>query len=107
MVDPNTPSTYAYLDAFSGGPGGLGVTKDVNASLQADPSSDDNVSSAAGGGEVVGFSLSRSALIGGFTFHDEGHKLYFNDAGDSKLNYTLDGGNSWSISRIWWRTREF
>lgn len=92
---PGTDSPFAYLDS---GNAGLGVAQALNGSFQATPSSDDNVSGAAGGTkrEVVGISLDRATRFIQFTFRDLSHNLL----SSGTIDITFDGGVTWVAKTI-------
>jgi hypothetical protein len=80
-----------YFDADSGGPGGLGSCRDLTASAQCDPNSDDNLTISAEESLRFDFQTDDGAttavLFGDFLFHDDNH-----NAIDGSIRVTHDGG---------------
>ena len=68
-----------YFDADSGGPGGLGSCRNLDANAQCVPNSDDNLTLLADEAIRMDFSLDgpifTAATFGDFTFRDDNHQL--------------------------------
>lgn len=90
---------FAYLDGKSSGKfGGLGVAQRLTTSLQATPSSDDNVSAVSlPNREVVGISFAGTALVESFLFRDADHNLL---ASGKKIDITFDDGANWDTYTV-------
>jgi hypothetical protein len=96
--DPNPDGSvdvdqFAYLDSWSGGPGGLGVCADLSGD-QCNPSSDDNITF----GESLILVFSQAVTIDQITFNNGDHDQNF--SGDFELS--IDGGatTTYSLTNI-------
>ena len=76
---------FAYLDASSGGPGGLGVCRAVDGT-QCAPNSDDNVTS----GETLHVALSGTSTINWIEFRNADHGTAYSPL--ALVDISVDGG---------------
>jgi len=82
----NVLDKYAYLDAPSGGPGGLGVCQSLSSSNQCVPNSDDNVTQ----NETLKLVFDTEVTLNDLVLHNGDHGTLF--AGDFHLK--VDGLNN-------------
>ena len=84
----------AYLDSYSGGPGGLGVCEVMTSGNQCNPNTDDNVTY----GESLKLVFSQAVTIDSTTFRNGDHKTNFS----GNFNLQIDGGtvNTYSLANL-------
>ncbi len=83
-------SPFAYFDS---GNAGVGVCKKLDAGMQCDPPSDDNVTGGGGGvPEILGVTFNQDVTVSSFSFRDLGHGTSF--TGDIDIDLGDGGGFS-------------